>query len=407
MLLIGIDWAQHKHDVVLMDPSGTLIRRMTLTHGADDLQELGQVIAEHEPAPQQVRVGVELHNGALLAWLLEQQYVVYGINPKSSQKARDLYRPAGAKDDRGDAFILAEMIRTDAGRLRPVRDDSPLTQKLKMLVALRASRVEERADYCKRLRAILNEWSPEVSKLCGDLIRIAWQRDLIQQFPLHAELADAHGNRVRAFCRRHRLGEKTRQRIDQTRHAATLPIPEARRSILKMEILYLIGQIERIGKDIDEIEAQLDQCIAEHPDAFIFQSLPVRGTATTAALLSLWGENRDQAPLWSAVAARCGMAPVTVASGRCRRVRYRRACDNLARRAMQFFAFNTAFTDDTWAAQYYQAKRQAGAAHFTALRCLAQRWIKIIDKLWKQRVPYDEQFHQARRQQRLSAITCA
>ena len=65
-------------------------------------------------------MGLELHDGALLSWLLGQHYIVYGVNPKSAERARTLYRPSGAKDDQGDAFILAEMVRTDAGRLRPV-----------------------------------------------------------------------------------------------------------------------------------------------------------------------------------------------------------------------------------------------------------------------------------------------
>lgn len=60
-------------------------------------------------------MGLELNNGVLLAWLVVRGYSVFGIQPKSAQRFRDIYRPSGSKDDRNDAFVLAEFVPYQAG----------------------------------------------------------------------------------------------------------------------------------------------------------------------------------------------------------------------------------------------------------------------------------------------------
>lgn len=402
MLMVGIDWARHKHDAALVSSEGELFERITFRHTAEGFDAIANAIVGYEPDPSLVRVGLELHDGALLSWLLDRRYVVYGVNPKSAERARTLYRPSGAKDDRSDAFILAEMVRTDAGRLRPVRCTSPTTQALRALVRLRAFRIKERTSCAQRLRALLSDWSPTLSTLCSDLLRVAWQRDLMRAFVLHEGLAAASPGRIRRFCKRHRLSQKTSGRIEAARSIAVMRIPELRKQVIRMEITYLVEQLEHLSASIKQIEQELERRVAEHPDVAVFRSLPVKATATTAMLMAVFGEDRDDAPSWQELAAGVGMAPVTIASGQSRRVKRRRACDQVFRQGMHFFSFNSAFIKGSWAAEYYRTKRLAGVGHFTALRCLAQRWIKIIHKIWRERIPYDEMLHQERRRERLS-----
>lgn len=112
--------------------------------------------------------------------------------------------------------------------------------------------------------------------------------------------------------------------------------------------------------------------------------------------MAIFGEDRDQPRSWEAIAGRCGVAPITIASGKSRSVRRRRACDQTYQHALIHFAFNSAFVKDCWAGTYYQRKRAQGTRHHATLRCLAKRWIKIIHRLWHDRLTYDEQLHQNR-----------
>jgi transposase len=397
MIFVGCDWSRFRHDVVILDQEGAVRCEFSVLHAAGTLAALAEQIAALESDPTQVRVGIELHDGALLAWLLDQGYTVYGLNPKSAERARDRYRPSGGKDDRSDAFILADVVRTDRGHLRPIGPASETTQALHGWVRFRARQVHERTATAQRLRALLAEWCPALSALCNDLNR-QWQRDLLQTFPLHAELSAAHGNCLRVFARKHRLRSATYERLLAARSQEPLLIPAGRLPALRAEILSLVERLDQLVRSVAEIEAELHRLVADHPDAVVFESLPAHGTATIATLLAAFGEDREGAPSWRALAARWGVAPVTVQSGRARHVKRRRACDHTVNQAFLFFALRTAFTPGCWAADFYQAKRRNGVDHYAALRCLAQRWVKIIHRLWTDRLPYDEQIHQTNRQ---------
>lgn len=397
MIIVGIDWARSKHDLAIMDEAGHVTQRMQVPHDAEGMQQIAAVIAEHETRASEVRIAIEMHDGALLAWLLGQGYTVYGINPKSAQRARDRYRPAGGKDDASDAFILADMLRTDRGSLRPIQPGSAATLELRSLVELRASRVHERTALFHRLRARLEEWCPDLSRLCDDFNRI-WQRRLLQRHPLQQDLHAVHGRTIHAFVRQHRLGPDTADRIHAVRQATPMPIPEAMMTSLRLDIMHLLAQIELLTQAVAELDEQIQQKLDEHPDAQVFDSLPVKGTNTIATLLAGFGEDRENSPGHRQLAAAWGVAPLTIQSGKHRSVRRRHAADQTLNQSLMHFAFNTAFTAGCWASDFYQRKRAEGKAHYTALRCLAQRWLKILHRMWLDRVPYDEQHHQNNQQ---------
>jgi hypothetical protein len=58
--------------------------------------------------------------------------------PKQLDRFRDRHSVAGAKDDRRDAFVLSDSLRTDRARFRRIRLDDPLVIQLREL-----SRVDE------------------------------------------------------------------------------------------------------------------------------------------------------------------------------------------------------------------------------------------------------------------------
>lgn len=404
MIILGIDWARCKHDLTLMQQDGQIIQRMQVTHDAAGLQQLAQAVAQYQPDPGNVRVAIEMHDGAMLAWLLNQGYTVYGINPKSAQRARDRYRPAGGKDDASDAFILADMLRTDRGSLRAIQPDSDATLELRSLVELRASRVHERTALFHRLRARLDEWCPDLSQLCNDFNRI-WQRRLLEQYPLQQDLHQTHGRTLNTFIQKHRLGHETAERIKAARQATPMFIPEPMHASLRLDIQHLLAQIELLMQAITQLDERIEQKLSEHPDAQVFDSLPVKGTNTIATLLAGFGEEREHSPSHRQRAAAWGVAPLTIQSGKHRSVRRRHAANQTLNQALMHFAFNTAFTAGCWASDFYQRKRAEGKAHYTALRCLAQRWLKILHRMWKDRVPYDEKLHRKNQQEHRTPTT--
>ncbi len=394
MIIIGLDWSRSKHDFVIMDPQGKVIEQGAVAHNANALEELAASIERHVSGVEQVYVGLELNNGALLAWLVVKGYSVFGIQPKSAQRFRDIYRPSGSKDDRIDAFVLAEFVRVNKSRLKPWCPPSKITLELGELLRWREELVQQRTAACQRLRALLAEWSPQLAELCDNLDCI-WQLDLLSQFPTETRLCQAHGNRIRSFVRNHRMRPKKQQQIEDVHRSVPMPVPAGRAQVVERQTSFLVEQIRMLSTEVDHIEQDLQQLTAQHPDVDIFESLPVRGIVTIASLLAIFGDDHEKNLSPDVLAAVCGVAPVTIASGKTKKVRQRRACDHTFRQALVHFAFNTAFRDGCWAAKFYQRKRSEGATHYTALRCLAKRWLKIIHRLWKDRIAYDEALHQA------------
>jgi transposase len=393
MLIVGLDWSRRNHAYLFMDSQGQILERATVTHSGAGLTELASHIRQYEPQPEQVRIGVETHDGALLDWLVQQGYAVFPIQPKSAQRARDMFRPSGSKDDRVDALVVAEYVRLNTSRMQPLKPDSPRTAQLRELLRWRADLVQQRTAEISRVRALLDEWSPGLSRLCDDLTR-QWQQQLLSRFPIEADLVSAHGNTIRAFARRYRLRQPSLERIEGVRRANPMAVPEPRGKMIRRQVVFLIQQIRRLTEQIDELERDLAELIDQHPDAAIFQSLPVGGSVSIAALMALFGENRERPGSWETVAAHCGVAPITIASGKSKSVRKRRACDKTYQHAVLHFAFNSAFIQGCWAKDYYRRKRAEGTRHHAALRCLAKQWIKIIYRLWQDRVTYDETFRQ-------------
>ena len=214
MIIVGLDWSRYKHDFAIMDAQGNVVQRGTVAHNTEALEELAATIQHEVRSIEEVRIGLELNDGALLAWLLSKGYTIFGIQPKSAQRARDIYRPSGSKDDGIDAFVLAEFVRVNTNRLRPWRPPSAITLELRELLRWREQLIHQRTAAYQRLRALLAEWSPQLAGLCDNLGRI-WQLDLLSQFPTQARLHQTHGNRIRCFARKHRLRATTYQKIEK------------------------------------------------------------------------------------------------------------------------------------------------------------------------------------------------
>jgi len=407
MVIVGFDWARDKHDVCIMDASGRVLHAGTVRHAAKSLDELAGRIAALEPDRSAVHAGIEQHDGALLAWLLDCGFTVYGINPKSADRARDIYRPAGGKDDRADARLVADVLRQNLERFKPMHPQSDATLHLRSLARLHMRLTARKTALMQTLRTLLAEWCPDVSRLCGDLNRL-WQRDLLREWPLHEDLAAAHGNRVNAFLGGHRLPQATRERLLAVRAAKPVRIPQGRKMALRFETGLILEELELLVARMAELERELEEALVSHPSFRVLHSLPVKGVQTLSMLVAAFGDRRGNPTGWRALASRWGVAPVTYQSGKSRSVRRRRACDSHVLQALSVLAFTTAFSvAGCWARPFYDRKRAEGKDHHEALRAVALRWVKVIWAMWNTDTLYDEEYHRRKKGDGQADITAS
>ena len=123
---IGVDWATDAHAVCVLDATGRVWDRRTVAHSAAALETLIEaLVARAAGEPSRVAVAIEVPRGALVEVLVERGFAVYAINPKQLDRFRDRFTAAGAKDDRRDAWVLADSLRTDPQAYRAIRLDDP------------------------------------------------------------------------------------------------------------------------------------------------------------------------------------------------------------------------------------------------------------------------------------------
>jgi transposase len=167
----GIDWGSEKHRVCLMDGDGRAIGERWIEHSASSLAELVDWLRQQALAsPQALAAAIEVPRGAIVETLLERGFAVFSINPKQLDRFRDRYSPAGAKDDRRDAFVLADALRADMHCFRAVRLDEPAMIRLRELSRLEDELSQEQTRAINRLREQLHRFFPQLLQLseCAD-----------------------------------------------------------------------------------------------------------------------------------------------------------------------------------------------------------------------------------------------
>jgi transposase len=161
----GIDWASEDHAVAIVDVTGVLRERFSVARRAADLRRL--VARLHRAGV--VEVAIERPDGPVVDALLEAGLRVFVIAPNQIKNLRSRYGRAGNKDDRFDAFVLADTVRIDRMRLRPLTRDCEQTVTLRMTVRARQDLVTTRVALGNQLRAHLQTTLPGVIGLFRDI----------------------------------------------------------------------------------------------------------------------------------------------------------------------------------------------------------------------------------------------
>jgi len=109
-------------------------------------------------------------------------------------------------------------------------------------------------------------------------------------------------------------------------------------------------------------------------------------------LVAAFGSDRNRYESAAEVQKFSGVAPLTEKSGKTEWVHWRMACPKFVRQTFHEFAAASC-QKSLWARAYYAQQRKRGAEHHAAVRSLAYKWIRVLYRCWKDRVPYDEQVY--------------
>jgi transposase len=386
----GVDWANADHVACVVDLAGKVVERFTVEHTADGLNALVKGLAKAKVA----EVAIERGDGPVVDALLEAGITVVVISPNQVKNLRSRYGSAGNKDDRFDAFVLADTLRTDRARLRALVPDSPATVTLRATVRARRDLVTHRVALCNQLRAHLAGAFPGAVGLFADLdspISLAF----LHRFDCQDRADWLSDKRLAAwlksvgYCGRKPpavlLGRLTAAPRGMTGDDGT-----ARAHTTRALLAVLTSLVEQIKN----LQAHIAEQLALHADAHVFTSLPRSGTVRAARLLAEIGDCRSRFPDPASLMCLAGVAPSTRQSGKHKAVTFRWAVNKQLRDAVCDFAADSRRANP-WAAKLYNDAIARGKDHPHATRILARAWLYVIWHCWQDHTTYDPARHRA------------
>src|SRR3989304_3412219 len=212
MLYCGIDWAWEELTLMVLDEKGNSIKEDFKIQNSLDgfffaLSTIRQLCRE-----QEIIFGIETSNHRIVEFLLSYGYKLYLINPISMDKFRKRYKTSGVKSDCLDAFVIANVLRTDLNTLRIITPKDELTDELGIVLRDRESVLTRSNSYSY------------------DKVQEIYQALREQQFPSRAAV-------IRA----------------------------------KRELtLALISQIKPLTKQIEAYDRRINSLLEQHPDSQLF-----------------------------------------------------------------------------------------------------------------------------------------
>jgi transposase len=387
-LYAGIDWGGQAHQLCLIAADGRRVRDVRVGHDVAGLAVLDEALG----AAGSVTIAIERAEGLLVEHLVEAGHLVYPVNPRIAARIRERYRVAPTKDDSFDAFTLADGLRHEHERWRPIRPCSPLLSELRAVVRDRERIVDQHVRTAQQLRAILETYHPAAARLFSSPSRqVALQ--FVRDYPTPDRAARLGERRMQRFLERcsytgrvpaAELVERLRANLMQASAGTTRG-----RTFSALHYVELVAQLVATREAYDE---QIAALLARHPDAAIFRSFPGVGPVTAAGLLAEIGEDRDRFPSADALLAEAGLAPVTRRSGQSHRVRFRYAANHHLRRSFTWMAYNSLEESD-WARAAYRDARHRGQRSYRALRGLGARWGRVVYRCWHDHTTYDASRH--------------
>ena len=384
----GVDWAKDDHAICVAGGQGEVLERFTVRHDAAGLRQLAARLLRAGAS----QVGIERGDGPVAETLLAAGLTVFVIPPVQVKNLRSRYGPAGNKDDRFDAYVLADVVRTDARRLRPMERDSDQTAALRSTVRARRDLVGHRVAAANQLRAHLQIVFPAAAALFAD-IDSAITLAFLSRFTTQEQADWLSPARLSAWLKSVSYSGKTDPAV---LHARLLAAPRGQGGpharVHAGTTVALVAVLRALNTQIKSLAASITAQLDTHPGAVIFTSLPRSGTVRAARLLAEIGDARGRFPTRDSLTCLAGVAPSTRQSGKAKSVTFRWGADKQLRDALCDFAGDSR-SASPWAAHLYDKAIARGCDHPHAVRILARAWAHVIWRCWQDHTPYDPAAH--------------
>lgn len=399
-VFVGIDWATQEHQVCALDEAGELLRERGFKHAGAGMEELQTWLGRLTDDPRQVAVAIETPRGPVVETLLERGFCVFAVNPKQMDRFRDRFTMAGSKDDRFDAKVLADSLRTDRPCFRRVRVEDPLVIELREWSRIADELQEERQRLANRIREQLWRYFPQFLEITDDFTA-EWFMELweLVRTP-RAARKTLKPKQVEALLRRHRVRRIDAPTLLKKLREKPLKLAQGTVEAAAAHVAVLVPRLRLVSSQHRSALRRLDTLTekfgegtegqkGEQRDVEILRSLPGVGRIVLATLLAEANQplrDRD----YHALRSLCGIAPVTKRSGKSHKVVMRYSCSMRLRNATYHWARCATQRDPVSRAKYAELRRR-GHSHARSLRSVADRLLGVTCAMLRNGSVFDPQ----------------
>jgi len=336
-------------------------------------------LAEHCTDPSSVPVAIETDKNLIVVALQSAGFTVYAINPRAVARYRERHHQAGGKSDPGDAFVLANILRTDMSQHRPMPQISDSALAVRAIARQHQEAIWARQMTVNRLRTVLLEFYPN-ALAAFPIVTHKAALEILGKVPTPGQALKLTHPRTVTLLRRSGRGDRPglAESIMSKLQAPALRQPAAVETALGRAVVGLISIIKTMEASIAELEGAMSEEIQTHEFSRLFTAVPGLGPVLGARVLSEVGDDRSRFATADGLRAFAGTAPITRASGRSKTVRTRHIKNKRLANACHWWAF-AAITHSDGARAHYDRRRAAGDSHNAALRNLAN---KLLGRLW-------------------------
>ena len=401
----GIDWASQEHRVCLVDADGKIVGERGFAHGGAGLAELcAWLLTLTGAVPAAIAVAIEVPHGPIVETLLERGFQVYAVNPKQLDRFRDRFTVAGAKDDRRDAHVLGDSLRTDRHCFRRLSTEDAMVVELREWSRMTEELQQERNRLANRVREQLWRYYPQALEISDDLTA-DWFLELWAAAPTPAKAARLRESTVDRILKRHRVRRIATAEVLSLLRQKPLTVAPGTAEAASAHIRAVAQRLTLVDRQIKQAHRRLDELFlrmaenegesaggqsSEQRDVTILRSLPGVGRIVLATLLAEASEplrRRD----YHALRPLSGVAPVTKRSGKRCIVIMRQACHMRLRRAVYHWA-RVAIQHDPLSRHRYTELRKRGHTHGRALRSVADRLLAVACAMLTHRTLFDPEY---------------
>ena len=327
--------------------AGTKVAARTVPHTAEGFSEWGRELDEWRAQGIELWAAIERPEGRVVDFLLDHGVVVYPVNPKALDRARDRFRQSGAKSDPFDARVLADFLRTDHAHLQALQPSSEAAQELKLLTEDYQRQIRQQTRLVNQLTATLKAYYPRALEVAE--LTTALAREFLQAYPTPEAVTALTARQWQRWARAHRLSEaRTRELWDSPPAAAAARAGPRGAGQGPVDADAWWSSWRRSSRPSAQYREAIEDFFASMPAAQWMRTLPIGKHGITAP--TLWARLGDAPGRWESfrhLQAHAGTVPVTKRSGKQQRVvQFRFACDKALRYVVDQVAFLSLLSSD-------------------------------------------------------------